>query len=143
MAKRNLPLGGAVPMEPGERDRAVQIYQLVESRATSGFPKEGWTLLKTAWMRVLDQRGGERFTADQVAPRIETQFEMGYDTDMDPETVNVSKRRRLVYQGRTYDITSASMIGRREGIELMTIAQTISSDETPVVGSWVSGGWIA
>lgn len=124
MARRNLPLGGAIPMEPGERDRGVRIEQLTESTAASGLPKETWTTLAAlVWMRILDVKGRERFTGQQLAPQLETQFEMGYRTDMDPETVNVPKRRRLVYQNRTFDITSASMIGRREGIELMTIAQ--------------------
>lgn len=143
MAKRNLPLGGATPMEPGERDRAVAIYQLVESRASSGMPKESWTVLVSrVWMRILDEKGTERFTGEQLAPKLETQFEMGYRSDMDPETVNVPKRRRLSYQGRIYDITSASMIGRREGIEMLTIARPTSIEEAPVTTSWVQGGWI-
>lgn len=125
MAKRNLINGAAVPMEPGERDRAVTIQQLTESNATSGFPKEGWTTLVTpVWMRKMDRKGDERFRADQNAGGYETQWEMGYRTDMDPELVNVVKSRRLLYQGRVHDIIEASMIGRREGIELLTIAGT-------------------
>ena len=123
MAKRNLPLGGAVPMEPGERDRRVLIQQLTESLGTSRRPVESWTTLRTVYMRVLDIRASERFKASQESAAAETQFEMPYCTDMDPESVNVPKTRRLVYQGRTFDITGASMIGRREGIELLGLAQ--------------------
>lgn len=125
MAKRNLINGAAVPMEPGERDRAVTIQQLTESTATSGFPKEGWTTLATPiWMRKMDRKGDERFRADQNAAAYETQWEMGYRSDMDPELVDVAKKRRLLYQGRVHDIVMGSVIGRREGIELLTIAGT-------------------
>jgi SPP1 family predicted phage head-tail adaptor len=124
MAKRNLPLGGATPMEPGERDRRVTIQQLTAGKAGSGYPKDTWTPLRTVWMRVLELRASERFKASQNAAAVDTQFEMGYAADMDPDLLNVPKVRRLLYKGRTHDITSASMIGRREGIEFLTIAQT-------------------
>lgn len=123
MAKRNLPLGGATPMEPGERDRAVTIEQLNEGIATtSRMPTEGWTTLVTpVWMRRLDLRQNERFNGEQQSAPAETQWEMGYRADMDPELVDVVKRRRLRYQGQIYEITSGSHIGRREGIELLTL----------------------
>jgi head-tail adaptor len=124
MAKRNLPLGGATPMEPGERDRLVVIEQLSASKGGTGYPKETWVTLTSAYMSVLDVKAWERFKASQNAPAVETRFEMGYRDDMDPERVDVPTRRRLVYQSRTYEITAASMIGRREGIELLTIAPT-------------------
>lgn len=129
MARRNLPFGSAIPMEPGERDRRVTIQQLTAAKAGSGYPKETWTTLQTAWMRKLEissglGRASEKFKASQTAASIETQWEMGYSADMDPEAVDVPATRRLVYQGRIYDITAASMIGRREGIELLTIAKT-------------------
>lgn len=123
MAKRNLPLGGAVPMEPGERDTLVTIEQLTESTGGSRFPTESWTTLMTAWMRKLGTKGHERWVAAQVSAPADTQWEMGYVASMDPDLVEVPKTRRLVYQGRVYDIVAADMIGRREGIELLTRAK--------------------
>jgi head-tail adaptor len=123
MAKRNLMNGSAIPMEPGERNKAVTIQQLTESTATSGFPKESWsTLVTPVYMRKLDTRGDERFKADQIAASYQTQWEMGYRTDMDPELVDVAKKRRLVFQSRVHQIVMGSVIGQREGIELLTIA---------------------
>lgn len=123
MANRNLMNGAAIPMEPGERDRAVKIQQLTESLATSNFPTEGWTTLApVVWMRKLDARGSERTRVDLTAASYETQWEMGYRDDMDPEMVDVAKKRRIVYQSRVHEIVMASVIGRREGIELLTIA---------------------
>lgn len=128
MAKRNLPDGSAIPMEVGERDRAVTIQQLVESVPESRFPAERWTTLSgLVWMRKMDAKASERDTADQIAARFDTQWEMGYATNMDPELIDVPKKRRLLYQGRVYEIVGASQIGRREGIELLTIASTAES----------------
>lgn len=122
MAKRNLMNGAAIPMEPGERDKAVTIQQLTET-IVKGFAKESWTTLATpVWMRKMGLRASERFEAEQVAGKADTQWEMGYREDMDPDLVNVVKVRRLLYAGRVYEITGADMIGRREGIELITVS---------------------
>jgi len=125
MAKRNLPNGAAIPMESGERDRVVTIQQLVESAPASRFPTERWiTLTDTVWMRKQDARASERVKAEHLAADFETQWEMGYAADMDPDLVDVAKTRRLLYLGRVHEIVAASQIGRREGIELLTIAST-------------------
>lgn len=122
MAKRNLMNGAAIPMEPGERDRAVTIQQMTET-VVKGVPKEIWsTLAGTVWMRRMGMKASERFTAQQTKGAADTQWEMGYRADMDPELVDVVKYRRLLYQGRVYDITGADLIGRREGIELVTLS---------------------
>jgi hypothetical protein len=71
-------------------------------------------------MRKLGIKGGERWIANQLSAPADTQWEMGYVASMDPDLLDVPKRRRLLYQGRVYDIVAAEMIGRREGIELLT-----------------------
>lgn len=122
MAKRNLMNGAAIPMEPGERDRAVTIQQMTET-VVNGVPKESWTtLVGTVWMRKMGLKASERFTAQQVKGSADTQWEMDYREDMDPELIDVVKTRRLLYMGRVYDITGADVIGRREGIELVTLS---------------------
>jgi hypothetical protein len=125
MAKRNLMNGAAVPMEPGERDRAVTIQQLEETIAPGRLPKETWILLATpVWFRKLDAKSSEKVKSDQVAANFDTQWEMGYRGDMDPDLIDVPKKRRLLYQGRIYPIVGASQIGRREGIEVLTLSST-------------------
>jgi head-tail adaptor len=122
MARRNLPLGGAIPLEPGERDQPVRIERLVEAVGTSGFPVETWRALAAPiWMARRLLKAHERFAAGQPSAPVETQWEMGYRADMDPTQVDVAKTRRLVYQGRIHDIVGADVIGRREGIELLTV----------------------
>jgi head-tail adaptor len=111
------------PRDPGERDRYVTIQQVTRGKDTAGMPKETWTPLVNAWMSKQDVGGRERFADHQTSSPYDTRWEMGYRTDMDPELLKVPKLRRLVYQGREHDIVAASMIGRREGIELLTLAR--------------------
>jgi hypothetical protein len=49
---------------------------------------------------------------------------MHYRADMDPELIDVPKKRRLKFQGRVHNIVHAEHVGRKDGIELTTSAQT-------------------
>ena len=106
----------------GAMDRAVEIQQLTESAGSSGMPVETWaTLYPQAWMSKQEMSGRERFAANQLTAPGTARWVMRYAADMDPDLVNVPKTRRLVYGGSTYDIVSASHLGRKDGIELMTL----------------------
>jgi SPP1 family predicted phage head-tail adaptor len=111
------------PREPGHRDKRVLIQQVADSAGDSNYPVETWTTLRSVWAKREDLRGMERLAAMQVSAKHDTRWELPFSADMDPELVNLPKKRRLVYGGRTYDIVSASQIGRREGVEVMTIAK--------------------
>lgn len=102
----------------------VTIQELTESVGESRFPTEAWSNMLTAWMERREARSGERLAAQQISASVTTHWVMRYTPDMDPDLVDVPKTRRLVYQGRVYDIVSASMISRKEGIELMTVASS-------------------
>lgn len=107
----------------------VLIQQLTLDQVdASGAPIEPWTTLKRAWMgRPTPGRinaGGEVFRADQISGSITTQWTMRYDPAMDTDLVDVLKTRRLLYQGRAYDIVSAEVMDRQQGILLRTIASS-------------------
>lgn len=106
----------------GQRDKLVTIQQLTESRGASGFPVESWSTLASVFMAREDRDGRERFTADQRAADADTRWSMLFREDMDPEFLDVTKTRRLLYRGRTYNITSARPVGWRESIDLLTQA---------------------
>lgn len=110
--------------DPGQRDRSVRIEQMTESRdsATKAVTETWSTLASVVWMSKRDPTGRERFAAEQTSAAFDGLWEMPYREDMDPETVDVSKVRRLVYLGRTYGIVFARQIGMKAGIELMTLA---------------------
>lgn len=116
------------PMEPGERDRIITIEERPAADAVddAGTPIDGpWTTLVAEMPAArLDVQGGERFRSEQESARYDTRWEINYRADMDPDLVDVPKLRRIVEFGRTYDIESASVIGRRAGIELLTLSST-------------------
>lgn len=118
MAKR------LTPMEAGERDVQVTIQRMTESTGTSGFPVETWATLTTMFARKEDLRSMERMNLDQLSARADTRWEVNYRVDLDPDLVDVAKTRRVLYKGRAHDITGASIIGRNEGIELMTLVKS-------------------
>ena len=105
----------------GKMDRAVTIEALAE--AASGYPVETWgTLADLEWMEKVTVSGSERFATAQVAAQVQTVWRMHWRADMDPDAVDVPKTRRLVFMDRVFDITSAVEVGRRQGIELTTVA---------------------
>ncbi len=107
----------------GVRTRLITIQQLTESQGPSGFPVESWTTLTTVFASKADAVGRERFGANQLSSPFDTTWQMPYLSAVDPELVNVPKTRRVVYQGRVYDIVSASPVGElHRGIELQTLA---------------------
>jgi hypothetical protein len=119
---------GTVPI--GRRDRWVTIEGLpdeTDTQGRSGFPSEAWSpLVEHVTAMKQDVGGRERFVDNQLSTAYDTRWEIAYRPDMDPELVDVTKRRRLVYLGRTYDIVAAIMIGRREGIELLTLSRGVT-----------------
>lgn len=111
---------GAGFLDPGERDRRVTI-QTLTSTEDGGFPTETWADLVTVFASCEDQAASEAFRANQLSAKGMARWEIGYRADMDPETLAVPRIRRLVSRGGVYDIVSAALIGRKEGIELVTL----------------------
>jgi len=115
-------LSGRPEHASGLRDKRVRIEAL-RAEASGGFPTETWTTLTPEeWMSKFDLRADERFASSQESAFAETQWHMPYRADMDPDLLDVPKKRRLVYQGRIYDIVAASLIGRERGVEVLTLA---------------------
>jgi head-tail adaptor len=115
-------------LDAGKRDRIVTIQQRSTADTAdsdSGEPVETWTTLVAAMpAHKVDISGWERFQADQTSARYDTKWEMNYRTDMDPELVDVPKTRRLLVQSKPHDIVACFEIGRRAGLELLTIASS-------------------
>jgi head-tail adaptor len=108
------------PMEPGERNRYVTIQQATDTTGATGYPTETWTLLATFFAARYDQTGLERWKAEQEEGTQIVRWELPFVASMDPESVNVVKNRRVIYNGMVFDILASSLIGMREGIELIT-----------------------
>lgn len=124
-----MPIGrgvlvGKPAIAGGQRDKRVLIQQTPAVTPGGGFPRDVWTSLITEWMSKKDMLADERFATGQEAAFAYTQWQMAYRADMDPELIDVPKTRRLNYQGRTYNIRAATLIGRKDGIELVTLVSS-------------------
>lgn len=106
----------------GKRDRFVTVQALTESIGASRRPVESWDTLVQVWAAKMDIGGRERFVADQVSAPYDTKWALPYSADWDPDRVDVRKLRRLVVDGRVHDIVAAQEIGRKQGVEVMTLA---------------------
>lgn len=111
---------------PGARDRVITIQQRSATDAvdaTSGEPVETWsTLVANMPAAKVDVSGWERFQGQQLSARFDQRWVINYRADMDQALVDVPKLRRIVVDGRTHEIVHSQEIGRREGIELLTLA---------------------
>ena len=107
----------------GDRYRLVTIEGLTPPTPPDQ-PVEIWSPLAQVWMARRDLATRERFVTGQTAAALETEWTMPYLAAMDPETLDVPATRRLIYQGRQYDITGASRGDLSEGgeIRLFTVA---------------------
>jgi len=114
-----------VPLDPGSLDRRVTIQFRSDGSTESGMPVEDWTTTPsvTVFMARMAVGGMERVNTHQVSARAETRFVMHYRADMDPDLVDVAKDRRLSFQSRIYNITSAQQMGAKAAIELTALAK--------------------
>lgn len=103
----------------GQRTRSVEIQACVDP--TAQFPQ--WDTMGYAWMSRADLGAEERFRMDQETAYEDSRWVLPYRADMDPELVDVPAFRRLVYEGRTYEIRSARPSGWKRHIELTTLAR--------------------
>jgi hypothetical protein len=114
-------------MQAGERNVIVtlQSRSATDAADASGAPVEAeWaTLVESMPAGKYDIGGTEQFAAAQLSARYNTRFEINYRPDMDPDLLDVPKLRRVLYRSRVHDIVAASLIGRRDGVELMTLSR--------------------
>lgn len=106
------------------RDRTITIQQLTDSTGGSGVPIETWSDLVTMPASRLDISAQERFRSGHESSSVDTTWEINYLAAMDPELVDVPKKRRIVASGRAYDIVAARQTERRKLIEIVTLAGT-------------------
>jgi hypothetical protein len=115
-------------LSSGKRDRTVKLEQFTAADAAdpnSGEPVETWTTLVPRMpVGRIGVSGWERFKENQVTARFDDAWEMNYRADMDPDLVDLPKRRKMVYEGRELDIVYGQVIGRRAGIVVLTLAST-------------------
>jgi SPP1 family predicted phage head-tail adaptor len=110
------------PKGSGAHDRFITVQALTESVGASRRPVESWDTLFGVWAAKTDMGGRERLVAEQLSAPYDTKWELPYAPSIDPDLVDVRKTRRLVVSGRVHDIVSAQEVGRRRGVEVLTLA---------------------
>lgn len=111
-------------LHSGRRDRLVTIQQLTESvDPDSGEPVETWTTLVTNMpTSKKDVSGDEAFKSDQESARFDTEWEMNWRNDMNPDAYDIPKVRRLLFGARVHDIVRCVENDRRDGVIIHTLA---------------------
>lgn len=126
-----MPAPPDAPPGAGSRTLGVRVETMTETTGPSGAPIETWaTLYPTTYMERIDLTATERLVSQQIEAKFDTRWRLPYQRTMDPDLVDVTKYRRLVYGDRVHDITSARVVGHKRAIELETIASG-ASDNTP------------
>jgi SPP1 family predicted phage head-tail adaptor len=118
-----MPRSSQARMPAGEREWWITIEAMTEDTDSSHAPIEVWRELVQMPAAKYDVNGRERLQANQVTASFDVRWEINYREDMDPELLDLAKYRRVVHRGRTYDIVAATMIDRKEGVELLTLAK--------------------
>jgi SPP1 family predicted phage head-tail adaptor len=95
-------------MSAGKLDRRITIQRKSVTQSASGEPVETWGNLATRWAQVLPLRGDERFSNPQLAAKGFLTFRIRWG-DL---VADVGPLDRILYAGRTYDITAARDVGR-------------------------------
>lgn len=108
----------------GLRDQLIALIPVTQSRGASGFPVEtDETPSLTLWAYREDLSGSERFVSSQLSAPFTARWIVPFADVIDPDLVDVPKAFVLEHKGRRHDITAAVVVGRRDQIELMTLAR--------------------
>lgn len=100
-------------MKAGELDVRISIETPTVTRDDSGGPVHTWALFAEVYAKLTPLRGRELVAAAQVMPDAEMKFTIRYRT-------GITEQHRIVHEEKNYDIGHIAMIGRRQGLELLT-----------------------
>lgn len=104
----------------GELDRRITIQRALITRDAFNAEVETWTDLCTVWAKYEPVRDGEKFRAGERAADLSARFTIRHSS----QVADINGRDRLIFENRTHQIINHKEIGRREGIELTTVARS-------------------
>lgn len=107
-------------MQSAKLDRKITIERFTYTTDSgSGEQIKTWSTLATPWASKKDVSDSERVASAEVSAEIGTRFQIRYDSSWS----DLNPKDRVVYDGRTYDISAVKEINRREGLEISAIAR--------------------
>lgn len=101
-----------VGLDAGTLDRRITIERPETTFDSYNRPQTAWTLVKSvraSWRRATTN---ERMSGAQVNAQVTDIFEVRWSSTM----AAVDAKCRLTYDGRTYDISEVTPIGRKLGL---------------------------
>ena len=111
-------------MKPERLDRKITLQRFTYSTDPgSGEQVKTWSTLATVWASKRDVSDSERVASAEVSAEIGTRWQIRWDSSWS----DLSPLDRLLYEGRVHEIVGTKELGRREGIEISSIARA----ETP------------
>lgn len=98
-------------MKAGNLDRRLTIQRVTLSQNDYGEEVETWADIARVWAWKRDVSARERFASAQTLAERTTVFQIRFRDD-------VNSKDRVVCEGRTYQITGITEVGRRQGLDL-------------------------
>lgn len=105
-------------MRSEKLDRRITLQRYGVTYDSDNQPIEGFTDLATVWASVQYVSDGERVRAAEVGASITVRFQIRYSSTV----AVVNPKDRVVYGGKTFDISGVKELGRREGLEISAAA---------------------
>jgi SPP1 family predicted phage head-tail adaptor len=101
-------------MRAGPLDRRITIQGKVVTHNEYGEEIVTWSTVATVWAQKIENRGQERFAAQQFVGKSAKTFKIRWSTAV----AAVTTEHRVTFDGRQHDIQDVRELGRREGIEI-------------------------
>ncbi len=105
-------------MRSEKLDRRITLQKYGITYNADNEPIEGFTDLATVWASVQYASDGERVRAAEVGATITIRFQIRYSSTV----AGVNPKDRVVYDGKTFDVSAVKELGRREGLEISAAA---------------------
>lgn len=113
-----------MPIDSRKRDRRVTLERPDMRADKLGTNIPGWIKLARVWAQKVPQRAVEAWKAGSTASTREIMWRIRWSR----QVADLSSSDRLVYRDTVYEISGVQEIGRREGIEIITVdsGETVS-----------------
>ncbi len=102
-------------MRSGALDRIVTLERFTTTENEYGEEIEAWAPLRTVAAQVVQQSGREFLAAAMTQAEVRVLFRIRWIEGIRPTD-------RINYEGRLHNIHEVKELGRREGLDIMTVA---------------------
>jgi len=104
-------------MNPGKMDRRITIESRTMDRDAAGGRTEAWTTAAEVWAELVTRKSKEAAAADSERPMDSRTFRIRFRTITE-------HNHRVIYDGKTFNITGISEEGRKQTLLIEATAAT-------------------